>query len=64
MSTWTQAWKGNGPKINTEAMLELGRTRLYRVMEISSRSVRGRRSSQVMDCTWVCMWSLNLIYVC
>ncbi|KAJ0440638.1 hypothetical protein HanIR_Chr16g0788951 [Helianthus annuus] len=45
-------------------VIECGDCRLYRVIDISSRSVRGQRSSQVMDCTWVCMWSLNLIYVC
>ncbi|KAF5814579.1 hypothetical protein HanXRQr2_Chr03g0112691 [Helianthus annuus] len=56
MSKWMGALKANGlRRLNQISERKYGCARLYRVIDISSRSVRDRRSSQVVDCTWVWM---------
>ncbi|KAF5783743.1 hypothetical protein HanXRQr2_Chr11g0511411 [Helianthus annuus] len=40
MSTWTRAWKGNGSKVNTEAMHELGHTRFIRISSTTNEEKR------------------------
>ncbi|XP_035841198.1 uncharacterized protein LOC118488140 [Helianthus annuus] len=40
ISTWTRAWKGNGSKVNTEAMNELGHTRFIRISSTTNEEKR------------------------